>query len=673
MEEEKKDDQDKPKESTDSKEEAKEESTPEPKTQEEEQEPTKDKANKSTENDEQATTKKEEEKAEESQEKESKDEAKQQQQDEETSVKDTEVKAEKEEKEEKANADKKSDEKKGEETQPNASKVSDQKKEEEPIQNDDEKTEKKKEKKESSKATDSDSDKPKNDDKAKQNDGETTDKKESSKGTDTEKSDNETKQNDGKTTDDKKEKKEEYNNKNVTDDQDLTDAMNSPSKTFYRAVTEATQLLYRDSSSLLQWVTQPLPRIYVYENIPDDWSDPWEVSNCVDHALGNDENDDKKVCSWQPQVCQDTAVPFNTTNTLRYNYNSDVGLLELFRKYPSRTDDPAKADLFVVPYPYWSHCLCSRTRKRFYKTPLDECPYDFSTMDKNIQLPHWTEKNKNRHLWILGVEWDLIKEDEFLNKLGVSLTVGAAPCKASNKVSPCPVIVHPYFSTGVGYQPNKLLTKSWWKKPLSERKYAVAAVHSTPDGLEYRKAFYDSKDEIGEEIGGKRVILDHIGTDLPQMTNVVQLYRSSIFCPILPGDHAVQRRFFDVILNGCIPVVPVWYRSRSAGWPSAHQKFGPSVSASYPYARGLPFFGDRDAGIDYVSDLMVTFNATCGMPCFRKEVEKVMANTTELQRLQENLQTYAPLFTYGLQDAAYSSMDAFAALIVSLRHYVMSL
>ena len=38
-------------------------------------------------------------------------------------------------------------------------------------------------------------------------------------------------------------------------------------------------------------------------------------------------------------------------------------------------------------------------------------------------------------------------------------------------------------------------------------------------------------------------------------SNIYDLYSKSIFCPILPGDITWQRRFFDVIHCGCIPVV----------------------------------------------------------------------------------------------------------------------
>ena len=37
--------------------------------------------------------------------------------------------------------------------------------------------------------------------------------------------------------------------------------------------------------------------------------------------------------------------------------------------------------------------------------------------------------------------------------------------------------------------------------------------------------------------------------------NRFELYRGSIICPILAGGAPQQRRFFDSILNGCLPVV----------------------------------------------------------------------------------------------------------------------
>ena len=54
-------------------------------------------------------------------------------------------------------------------------------------------------------------------------------------------------------------------------------------------------------------------------------------------------------------------------------------------------------------------------------------------------------------------------------------------------------------------------------------------------------------------------------------------------------------------------------------------------------------------------------------------MDQVLSNTTELKRLQISLKDYAKLATFGLDDNMYRSVDAFAAMLVQLRHYVSKL
>jgi hypothetical protein len=72
-------------------------------------------------------------------------------------------------------------------------------------------------------------------------------------------------------------------------------------------------------------------------------------------------------------------------------------------------------------------------------------------------------------------------------------------------------------------------------------------------------------------------------------------------------------------------------------------------------------------------DLVVTFDGFCGLPCIKEAMEKVMANHTELQRLRTNLYTFARLFRFGLGKKAFQDVDAFSAVLISIRHYIFGL
>jgi hypothetical protein len=129
------------------------------------------------------------------------------------------------------------------------------------------------------------------------------------------------------------------------------------------------------------------------------------------------------------------------------------------------------------------------------------------------------------------------------------------------------------------------------------------------------------------------------------------------------------------MLNGCIPLVPRFYNSTNApGYPSSHDSKHPfarsSIPAIYPYSRELQFFNVDGAGLDWMNDIMVTFDGSCGALCARREMERVLSNMTELQRLQDNIKRYVPLFSYGLEQNMYHFVDAFYAILVNIRHYL---
>eukprot|EP00541_Cyclophora_tenuis_P019351 CAMPEP_0116542068 /NCGR_PEP_ID=MMETSP0397-20121206/819_1 /TAXON_ID=216820 /ORGANISM="Cyclophora tenuis, Strain ECT3854" /LENGTH=176 /DNA_ID=CAMNT_0004066053 /DNA_START=136 /DNA_END=666 /DNA_ORIENTATION=+ len=165
------------------------------------------------------------------------------------------------------------------------------------------------------------------------------------------------------------------------------------------------------------------------------------------------------------------------------------------------------------------------------------------------------------------------------------------------------------------------------------------------------------------------------GRDVKQVNEAMISYTQSIFCLILPGDSPVQKRFFDVMRKGCIPLMPTWESfvpGKRSGWKKWDMS-RPPIAVTYPFSN-IHFFGqkedNKEIGINYERDLIVTFDGECGARCARKVMEEIMANSTEMRRLQSNVRKYAPLFAYGLEDNAYRYVDGFSALLVNIRHFV---
>ena len=453
----------------------------------------------------------------------------------------------------------------------------------------------------------------------------------------------------------------------------------------HKAVQDTTKLLYQHSTNLSFWLAQPLPKIYVYATLRHDWSDPTNISDCIHRRFLFDEgkNQSRAICRWYPnRICSDQVGPESKREKLymsyRGNFNTDIQYLEWFRNYPLRTYDPGEADLFVVPYPHWSHCLCHKNFTR--RTAL--CSYKFQSIEDSVYplLGFWNssdERSTKRHLWLYGAAWGtLLRRVRGANHF--SLHAGGTPCiGGGNNEKLCGHLVVPHTSTEPWYQP-PTHKQEWWKDHVTDRRYAIGAVLGTPWHLKMRLEFIRNHRELlGDTVGGKPLKIVNLGQSRVPLKSIeiATVYRESILCPIFPGDNVSQRRFFEVVLNGCIPILPIWdswETFNNTTFLSSFKDKGVSVQSTYPYHQSS-FYGDDDAGIDYLGDLVVTFNGTCGIACLKATAEVVLSNATELDRLHRNLRKYSRLFSYGLEENAYRYSDGFAATLVSMRHYLYSL
>ena len=475
---------------------------------------------------------------------------------------------------------------------------------------------------------------------------------------------------------------------------------------------EATKLLYARSPHLDFWLRQPLPKVFFYDTLRPEWSDAKVVSECVDTAfLGrNGSGFEHNVsawpnCHWYPKVCSDVQSAEGALQvkfmSYRYNFNGDLVNIEWFREYPVQTKNASEADLFVVPYPYKSQCLCHRD----FSLAAPKCTDRLKQIRENVfnHLEHWGhDVNLNRkHLWFLSsnayavgsffwkklhlttglgdvrwCQWQFQKMFAAQDGTGVgqsrNTTEQETLSNDGNDLGPCGHLVHAHTSTEALMQPRDLYNQEWW---TAKRDLSVGAIYGSARNLKMRIDFLSNwkKHFGGEMLAGMPVMIEGLSRDRKPKngTGMSGMYRRAMICPILPGDDTDQKRFFDVMLNGCVPLVPVW-PSVLEGHLSTFTTGGSSSEMIYPFHRGT-YYKDPMAGIDYLNDVVVTFDGECGIPCIKGAVEKALSNQTEFSRKQENVRRFARFFTNGLEEQKYRFADSHAATLVTIRHYLYGL
>ena len=487
----------------------------------------------------------------------------------------------------------------------------------------------------------------------------------------------------------------------TTTEETLSFSTESPSTNKFDDKLEATtRLLYKDSSDLSYWLKQPPPKLYIYDTFPDDIANAKNVSTCVMDSYKRwflDRNYNHTNCEWFPKVCDDKYPPDRNDSVQRVfmakrmNYNNDVAFLHWFQtKYPYRTSDPAQADFFLVPYAHWSHCVCARC----FWTRASRC---FSSWEDYIQpnitsrLPYWNQQTTNRHLFVFGADYQMI-EERFRNAVSFSLSLGEVSSCTGKADVPCGDMVVPYLSTQRNDQPSFLasLSEEWWT--TRPRTFALGAILGSPGRLTWRTKFVQNYTELlGDSIGGMPYNVTDLGhSRIPlKQDQVSDVYSESVFCIILPGDGCAQKRFFDVMMNGCIPLVPYLKTSSEPDSPTFHPSGGIcAIRTTYPFIKGA-FVHDANAGLDYES-LVLRWDATCGFDCLKDTLEEALNDTERIYRIRRNIREVVTLFSYELENDGDNDNgdsgdgndyeedgttipDAFMATTVSIRHYLRHL
>ena len=133
-------------------------------------------------------------------------------------------------------------------------------------------------------------------------------------------------------------------------------------------------------------------------------------------------------------------------------------------------------------------------------------------------------------------------------------------------------------------------------------------------------------------------------------------YRETYFCPVLQGDLPYQKRFFDVALSGCLPVVVAF---PSSGNNSHHSWFSAGslgYNDTYPFASSINY-SEFVVQLERVDDMVPT-------------LESLLNDKAKIQKMQAALGSEARKFVYGLGDDFMQHGDAFDTLLRELEHYV---
>ena len=185
-------------------------------------------------------------------------------------------------------------------------------------------------------------------------------------------------------------------------------------------------------------------------------------------------------------------------------------------------------------------------------------------------------------------------------------------------------------------------------------------------------------------LGNKPYLMRQINKTTDTLQTFYDAYRDSILCLCLPGDGTAQKRFFDVIMSGCLPVVIEWkiYNDTDISWfmpdniplqnnewkfaLTSHALTAPT-SATYPYWNNIDYksFVVRVPGnVHNISDMSHI------LPYLENNI---LNNATLLRQMQLSLMKYAPLFSWGMGSDAHVYEDAFTELLKVLKQYVNTL
>ncbi|XP_039039849.1 probable xyloglucan galactosyltransferase GT17 [Hibiscus syriacus] len=224
--------------------------------------------------------------------------------------------------------------------------------------------------------------------------------------------------------------------------------------------------------------------------------------------------------------------------------------------HPCRTWDPAKANLFYVPF-YGGLHVSSKFREQNH-TVRDALAVRL--VDYLREQPAWRKNNGRDHFIALGrTSWDFMRADDgpdfgansllnspFVKNMSV-LTVERNPWKGSKQHGiPYPSYFHPSTS-------DQMLT---WQRMVrrSNRPYLFSFIGAPRKGVGKAAIRDEMIKQCMESTRCKLLKCDNGNPKCYNPSEILRVMRESQFCLQAPGDSFTRRSTFDAILSGCIPV-----------------------------------------------------------------------------------------------------------------------
>jgi len=230
-------------------------------------------------------------------------------------------------------------------------------------------------------------------------------------------------------------------------------------------------------------------------------------------------------------------------------------------------------------------------------------------------------------------------------------------------------IIIPFFISSFSKQPSVLrsLDESWWS--TRKRTYALSYIfgpanpRNTWDPRIYRRIFHaEVWANWNNSLGGMPTLVKTMAEAEKdgKRYDFKRLYEDSIFCPCLAGDLAVQQRFFDSIVSGCIPVVPEWTLQNGGISSFVPRENFALKQNTYP-------FWNR---INYESFVVAVPVSGNDLGPIKPFLENLLKNETDLIRRRLEMKKVAPLMTFGVGRDAHKYEDSFSQMMRDIKDYL---